>query len=231
MLSVVSAQGCASPGFMGTFQQDTNVTITETCPTCTFINITIKDPVSTQIILNEPMTSENSMFNFTLNDSLTNTIGTYFIEGHSNLDTPVKACFDITNIKRQTSTPESLVYIVLVIASFSVFALALWGAVAIPFNNPRNEFSQIISVSYLKYLKVGLMFISYALFVWMVNLMFAMAENLVSLTQYSGFFQMVFNFLLNLTWPMFVIMFISFFVLGSRDLKLNDLLRRGLRPR
>lgn len=94
LASPVLAQGCASPGFMGTLQTGQNVVITETCPTCNFINITIKNEHSEIIISNQPMTLINGTFTYILSGNYTKGIGTFFIEGFSNLDLPVKACFD-----------------------------------------------------------------------------------------------------------------------------------------
>lgn len=231
MITLVSAEGCDSAGFMGRFNQSTNITLTETCPTCTFINLTIKNPKSEIVVLNEQMTLSNSIFNFTANASINSELGTYIVEGHSNLDTPFKACYIITNITREISTSESFIYFILVGGVFLVFLICLWGSIAIPFANPRNEFGQMIDVSFLKYFKVGLIFLSYALFVWLMNLFLTLSNNLVTLTQYGGFFQMMMQILLNMTYVLFVIMVISFFVMGARDLKLNDLLSRGLQPR
>ncbi len=229
--SLVSAEGCAPEGFMGRFQEGLNITITETCPTCTFINISIKDPNSTLLFTNEPMTLANGIFTFDINATSLTSLGTYNIEGFSNLDLPVKACFIITNITTEITIPESLIYIILSFAAFFIFLLCLWGAVVVPFKNEKNEFARIIKIQRLKYLKVALIFLSYLFFVWFVNLMLTMSNNLIALTQYNGFFTMVFNFLIAFAWPMFVIMFLFMFLLGIRDLKLKDLLNRGIKPR
>lgn len=95
LVGSVSAQGCPANGFMGTFEKSQNVTITETCPTCDFITITVKSPSSTILVSNNNMTLVNGVFQFNLSGSSANFIGTYFVEGFSNLDDPFIACFDV----------------------------------------------------------------------------------------------------------------------------------------
>jgi len=228
-LSFVSAEGCDASGFMGRFQQDTNITITETCPSCAFINITIKDPKSNKIIINQPMTLENGTFTYIINDTLTNDLGTYYVEGFSNLTLPFKACYIVTNIKREITIQESVIYVLLAAFAFLAFLLNLWGAIALPFKNPRNE-GRIVAVSALKYFKVGCMFLAFAFLVWLSNLVFTLSNNLVTLSQYNGFFQGIFQILIAFVWPVFVLMIIVFVVMGWKDLKLNKLLLRGFTP-
>lgn len=229
-LSLVSAEGCDSSGMMGRFQQGANITLTQTCPTCTFINITIKNPYSNILVLNQPMTFADGTFNFT-NASITADLGTYTVEGQSNLDVPLGACYVVTNITREISTSESVIYIILAASVFLVLILTLWGSLALPWKNDRNDEGRLVGVQALKYFKLGLMFLSYGLAVWFSNLIFTMSNNLVTLSQYNGFFEMVFIILRAFIWPVFVIMLVTFFVVGARDLKLEKLLSRGIQPR
>ena len=229
-LSLVSSEGCASSGMMGRFQQGSNVTLTQTCPTCTFINITIKDPTSNILVLNKPMTFSQGTFNFT-NESISAELGTYTVEGQSNLDVPLRACFVITNVKREIDTPQSVIFIILASVVFLVLLASLWGAIALPFQNRTNDEFRIIGIESLKYFKMALIFLSFALAVWFSNLIFTMSNNLVTLTQYNGFFEMIFIIMRALIWPVFVIMIVAFFVVGYRDLQLEKLLSRGIQPR
>lgn len=230
--SVVSAEGCAPEGFMGkALQGIDNMTISETCPTCDFINISIKAPNQTFIISNQPLTLSDEVFQFVLLPSQIPELGTYNVEGFSNLDFPLKACFVVTNIPVDVTEGESSIYLILALASFFMFILCLWGAIVVPFKNKRNEFAQIIKVERLKYFKIALVFLAYLFFTWFVNLMVSMSNNLVELTQWGGFFVMMFQFMIAMAWPMFVMMFIYMSILAIKDLKLNDLLMRGIKPR
>jgi len=231
LINPVFALGCAEEGYMREFQQNSTVQITETCPTCNFININVKNTTSDIIILNQSMTLANGIFTYNVSGGNHTELGTYWIEGYSNLDTPVKACYVITNIQRETSTSESILYIFLLLLSVFLFIFCLMGAVTLPFSNRRNALGRVIDISWTKYFKVGLMFITYLLLVWIMNLAVSVTDNLISLTQFSGFFTMMFNVLSFLAYPLFVVMFIFINVLMIKDLKLNKLLQRDLNPR
>ena len=230
-INPVLALGCADQGFMGSFQVDTNVTLTETCPTCTFINITLKDTTSTIVFSNQPMTLSGGIFSFEILSGNHSQIGTYFVEGHSNLDNPFKACYVITNIKQETTTSESLLYLGLIFISVLVFLFSLWASIVIPFTNKQNELGRVLSITWFKYFKIMFMTLTYGMLVWIMNLSVSITQNLVSLTQFNGFFAMIFNVLLSLAFPLFVITFIFFNMSMLRDIKLNRLLQRGITPR
>ena len=231
-INLSSAQTCSDQGFMGRFQQNTNITLTQTCPTCTFINISITDPSSNIILNNTPMILANGLFSFTQsNSTITSELGIYFVQGFSNLNTPFKSCYIITNITRQIDTSEAIVYIILTAAVFVMFLFCIWGAIGLPARNRRNELNRVISVEIMKYPKLGCMFLSYAFFTWFINILLILSNTLVTLTAYQGFFTMMFNFLMAGLYAVFVGMIVIFFWLGAKDLKLVELLTRGINPR
>lgn len=94
MISPALAQVCDPAGFMGTGEVNQNVTLTQTCPTCTFLNITIKDPNLGIVLSNVAMVEVGGTFEFVYSN--TALVGTYFVEGHSNLPEPFVSCFEIT---------------------------------------------------------------------------------------------------------------------------------------
>jgi len=98
LVGCVAAQSCPSDGFMGTAAVNSNITVTQTCPTCTFINISsVKEPVTSNVIISGvEMTLSNGSYRYELDGSYTDTPGIYFVEGYSNLDDPFISCFQIT---------------------------------------------------------------------------------------------------------------------------------------
>lgn len=222
---------CEGSGYMGKFQQDSNVTITQTCPTCTFINITVSDPDSIIVFNNTAMNFSNSIFTFDGNSTISSKLGIYFVQGISNLDNPFKSCYIVTNIATELTIQESIIYIILTISVFLMFLLCFWGGVGLPARNRRNELGRVISVEIMKYPKLGCMFLSYAFFTWFINILLTISVNFVTLSQYEGFFTMIFNFLLAGLYAFFVATVVIFFILAARDLKLQDFLTRGIQPR
>ena len=88
----------------------------------------------------------------------------------------------------------------------------------------------IISIDKLKYFKVGLLFMSYVLFVWLLNLLFSLSNNFSILTQYTAFFRIMFVVMNAMSYPLFVFMFILMGALAWKDWQLKKLLLRGLNP-
>ncbi len=227
---IAYAQGCDSVGYMGRFDPDSNVTLTEVCPTCTFINISIKNPNSSNIITDGEMVLANGIFSFLVSGGNHTIDGTYIVEGYSNLDNPFKACYDILS-GRNVDTGESVIYFVLMILSIFVFLFVFWGAVVIPFSNERTELNKVININWAKYLKLMFITLTYLMFMWLMNLSVAITTNFASLTQYGGFFVMLFNILTMVFYPLFVVMIIIFNITFVRDLQLRKMIIRGVAGR
>ena len=88
MISFISAQEIRFTG-----EQNTAINITETCSfeeapcSASFsCNITIEDPAQNIIVLNEPMTREDSIYFYELNESSTTIIGVYEVKRVSCTD-------------------------------------------------------------------------------------------------------------------------------------------------
>lgn len=97
LAGIVSAEPpCAQDGFMGRTSVNAPIILTQTCPTCTFINITIRSPTTQPLVTNVPMTLTGGTYFYTVNSTNTSEIGTYFVDGYSNLDDPFVGCFEIS---------------------------------------------------------------------------------------------------------------------------------------
>ena len=136
----------------------------------------------------------------------------------------------VTPTGEALETSDSITYIILTASSILLFLLCLYGGIALPFRNRRNEEGGIISIEKLKYFKVGLLFLSYVLFVWVLNLLFSLSNNFSILTQYTGFFKIMFLVINSMSYPVFVLMIILMGALAWRDLNLKELLKRGFNP-
>lgn len=151
LVNPVLAQGCELSGFMGTFKQGQEILITETCPTCSFINITIKDPNSNILVTNQDMSLSNGIFSYTLIGNLTKQAGTYSLEGFSNLDIPVKACFDVNPTGTEDDNLWFNFWMLFILASAS-FTLIYF------FNESRNTIKQVDSAYVYYYLGAFMLF-------------------------------------------------------------------------
>lgn len=81
-ISLISAQEIRFTG-----EEGTNIQVTETCsfnelpcPNTFKCNITIENPTQEILVLNKQMTRDNSVYNYTLNESQTSSIGIYEVK-------------------------------------------------------------------------------------------------------------------------------------------------------
>src|SRR3989304_5545994 len=72
---------------LGTFQENSDINLTQSCSNCTFINITtMKLGNGTLLTLNTPMTQDGTFFNYTLSSNYTSSLGNYIVNGVGDID-------------------------------------------------------------------------------------------------------------------------------------------------
>lgn len=94
--SLTAAIGCDTSGWKGYSKLNENKTVCVTCPTCDYINISIINPDNTLLFQNQEMTNTNQEFCYTTNGTQNEQLGTYQINGFSQLDEPLGLCYDVT---------------------------------------------------------------------------------------------------------------------------------------
>lgn len=139
--------------------------------------------------------------------------------------------FTTTETGTILSEGQSIVYTGLLLGVLFLFLLSLAGAIFLPFKNNRDELGKIINITITKYFKLGCIFISYALLTWVLNLLVTLSINFSILSQYTGFFTVMFRLLIAFSYPMFSIMFIIILVMTFKDLHTMKFLTRGLNER
>lgn len=81
---------------LGTFKQNTDIILYQTCADCTYNNISyVSAPNLTSIISNVPMTQSGTTFSYTLVSNYTQTFGRYLVCGFGNpSSTKTSWCYD-----------------------------------------------------------------------------------------------------------------------------------------
>lgn len=102
-----------------TYQQGENITLSQTCDDCTYINVTkITLGNETVLEMNTPMTSDSTGHEFTyiLNDTYTSSLGTYTISGFGDDsdETTWNYNFEVTSTGDSFSTAGSIVLLLAV---------------------------------------------------------------------------------------------------------------------
>ena len=124
LVSLVSA----APGI---YEQNSNITLLQTCDNCTYINITtIVLGNKTTIEFNEVMTKVGSVYNWTLNSNHTSSLGTYVINGLGD-DNGIERIWtyniEVTPSGSETTTGNAIITFVAIFFFFILGTLALIG--------------------------------------------------------------------------------------------------------
>lgn len=175
LVGTVSAQSCDDSGFIGTFKRNQPIVFTQTCPTCNFINITLKSPSSSILLSNQEMTFANGRFSFNIGGGNMSVVGLYFIEGFSNLDEPFLACFQVneTGIEFDNLWMNFLIIFLLSTGSFTLIY---------QFNESRNTIDRQEGNFIYYYLGAFMLFS-----LGVITLIFGFGGYITLLTQALGF--------------------------------------------
>lgn len=210
----------------GTFKQGKDIRIKQVCIDATYINISsITYPNSTVIISNAEMISSGSgEFYYDLNAS--SEIGKYFVTGISDgCEGTFSFYFIITTSGFENTTSSSILLIplllILVIFDFFIFYLIF----TINPNNKTDEQGNFIGISFIKYIRLFLIGISYGLVIITLNLMNASALQLNAIPQFTGVIGFLFETLLRGAWIWTFVIFLFILVNIIKDSNLKKHIR------
>jgi len=222
----------ASAESIGTFKQRTTVTLPQLCATCTSNNITnIQYPNGTIIVSNIQMTKTGSWFNYTLASSYITEIGTYSVNGIGDLDgvdTVWAYTFDVTGTGIQFTTANSLFYIALLCFLIFLFILNIVGISKLPQGNVRADSGNILSISLLKYFKPALVVIAWGLIISILFISSSISSAYLGSNGFSSFLFGFYKISSFLVYPMLLLGFAWMILMIFNDIKIKQLLDRGL---
>ena len=224
--------GSVSAGLI--YKQSTEISISLPCinngsfcsdtSTC---NITIVKPNSDLLIDNSPMTNQLSFHNYSLRENETTDLGIHFStvacnDGARNGVSTFE--YLITRSGKTLDTSEALVYVLLTFGIFVVFLLSLYFTIGMPYFNRKNLRGETIEITKTKYIKMGLILVTYSLFTWLLNVLIGVSDNYLNLGLFYGFVSFIFEIFVALAWPLFVLVFVWAFFEIIRDINKQKLI-------
>lgn len=168
-------------------------------------NVSIKYPNSTYLKNNAGMTNGGAgEFNITLSTDETSSLGEYewvaFCCQLSNCAAGYGS-FEVTPSGTVPTTAQGIVYLLSLLVVGGLFLLSLYGAITLKWGNPRASTGKVLEISDLKYLKVGLWFISYLLFIFILAIMKGVTGNFLVFNDAYRFFSVTFEISLRMIIP------------------------------
>lgn len=202
---------------------NTCVDLPQICANCTFVNVTSIVSNQTKALSSQiRMTKTGTFYNLTFCNN--SAVGQYIVNWLADPDgllTVGNFDYQVTPTGRILDTSESIIYIILTIAIFIIFLMALYPALFIPYSNDVDMNGSPIRVTRKKYIKLGFILLSYVLFVWFLNTLIALSTNYLGTTVFLGFVSFLFDTLnrISLYFSIFIIVLCIFEVIRDANLE------------
>ena len=215
---------------LGTFKQGEEINLIQTCATCTFNNITsILSPNSSQIVGEQTMTKLGTVYNFTLSSTNTSLVGEYIVNGFGDLDgtdTVWNYNLFVTPTGFTLETSDSILLIIILMATLILFLGFLYPAVTLPYSNKTNKDGSITRIAKSKYLKLLSIWFAYGFLMWFLQTLNLISTSFIKLTNLTNFITNIFTY----SWGISVgfTLFITFliFIETWKDIILSNTIKK-----
>jgi len=223
----------ASLDSLGTFQQDECFNISQTCATCTYVNISSVSSINdSNLISNVPMTDfGNGEWRYKFCN--TSTLGRYDVKGMgdvSGVDSSFAIYFDITYKGYVVSSSQATLYAILLLVFIFIFIITILGINQLPSSNTQDEEGKILSISYLKYLRPVGWFFLWMLFIAILFLSSNIAFAFLTGQLFAQTLFTLFKVCFGLTPVIVVVWIIWIYRQMFHDKQMQKMLNRGMFP-
>ncbi len=174
-------------------------------------------------IKNEPMTKEQNVFNYTfLNNSEIGTLRFFACDGEGTCYWCSK---EVTPSGRLLSTSESIIYVMISLFIFGIFAFFLTLGLKSEWKNEVDDKGNIKEVSKRKYAKLLYLWLSFGFFMWAVQIISLITNSYVELSSARNWITRLFLYSGNLSFGVTMLFLMLFIILVWKDMLLSKQLR------
>ena len=222
LLSFISAACQDGDGYLGDKEPNTCVRISQTCASCTYVNISSV----TLSTINETLITNVSMSNLGNSEWVyqfcnTSQFGSYFVVGEGNIggtNTIFRSCFDIG---QNLNTGESFIYGIFLFILFGLLFIMFYFIIIMPKENPTNDDGFIIEIIKMKYIRALLIGIIYPLIIVILNLMNGLAVRFATSSIFAGTLGFLFETMLRMAWTytVIIILWIIYMLIKDSNVK------------
>ena len=196
-------------------------------------NISILRSDQTYLVSQQVMTNNTlDHYNFTINATDNNETGifeTFIYCTNGILNGSNTFYYEITPTGATISTPQGILYFLILGFALIIFGLSLYGSIKIPWKNKRSDEGFIIGRNDLKYVKLFLWFMTYMIAIWIFALGNNISSNFLYFSGIDNFFHYGYWLLMSFLFPTIVIFFIVIILKVVDDKKIDKAMKRGLR--
>jgi hypothetical protein len=217
---------------IGVFKQNDCIELKQTCSSCSYINFTrVSYPNGSRAMSNIESNKEMYNYNYIFCDSTK--LGKYIVEGVGDIngtDSVFIYFFDVTSTGKEFNNSKAILYIGLLGIFLFILFSTFFGMGYLPSSNQRDEFGKILSVNYLKYLRLPLWVFSYFLFTAIIFLSSNIAMAYLEEEMFGKLLFAIFSILMALSPIIIIVLVISFFIGFFHDREFQRMLNRGMFP-
>ena len=212
---------------------DTDLSITVQCTNSTYVNLTYAKYISTSVYLipsQVAMTKNGAFYNYTvlsINNTHVGTIEYGYKCDINGQEQSFGNSIYVSLMGEDLTSGQGILYIAMIAGLLVVFIITVYGAIIFPWNNPRNDDDEILSINNLKYLKVVLYVFAYLEMLFIVSILKNLAGYLLTEGTYS-FFNTIYMFMLIALIPFFPTLIFFTVVIWLNDKKTQKALQRGM---
>jgi len=232
MLGMVLISLASATADLGTFKQDDCIQLSQYCDDCTYVNLTkVQYPNGTIQTINSAMTKDDVNYNYTFCN--TSESGDYFytVKGDKGGEvTTERIGFKINYIGQELTDAQSTMYIILLVILILVLFGTIYGTNFLPSENTTNPEGNIISISWLKYLRLPLYIFIYFFLAGIIFLSSNLAFAYLGTELFGKLFFALFMILMALSPLIIILTFLSFFIKFYNDKEFKNYLNRGIFP-
>lgn len=213
----------------GKFKQGSPAVLNPSCQNSTYLNIsTIYTNNIIYLNTETPATKSGNVYNYTFYNTTELNIP-YYVNFHCDLngvDTPVTSSFTVTANGEELDNSKAIIYIIVLLGLFIILAFTIYGAIAFPWKNNRDEDGNVISINDFKYLKIVLWVFTYLELLFIVMILKNVSNFLISDGSFS-FLNIIFNIMLIILIPFLPLLIFFTVIVWINDKKVQSKLQRG----
>lgn len=185
---IVGASVQASISHLGIFERGECVELKQTCPDCTYNNISKVSYPNSSVALSEvAMNKFDTFYNYSFCD--TNTIGVYKVDGYGDLGGTLDTWnyeLEITPTGDNLSISQSVLYVIFLLGCFVLVVFFVYLSISLPYSNQTDKNGAITRITKAKYLKLFSIWIAYGFIVLFLSILTGIFNNYIFLETYSN---------------------------------------------
>ena len=217
-------------------KQDTALTVVVTSNNATQCNITyIQSPNGTQTAFSIIMGKSGQVFSSTMASGNFSQIGTTCVGITCTDSIQIETgtvCRDVSVIGQTLSGAKSSTYIIIIIISLLIFVGLIILGLALPSKNDSDEMTgYIIAVSNIKYVKMLCLAFAYLVAIFIAYLSWMLSYAYLDMQFLADMFRILFYGELIALLPLFIIFTYILIANKVRDMKIGEMLSRGLKTK